>query len=693
MSDPSRAEIDDTGTTEDLGPAASTPAKQSMSYACEACRVAKVKCQEGSTGGICRRCAITKRECITKAGPRTRRRRSKLHPAATRNTPPPSAPSKTFTIDVPITPGNNIDEDPSAAFELLRETHESIIDQLVPEDEEAGDQSSSLRTDPPSSVTASRTFSTPASLDGARSTHSFSSVQPQFNLDFATSLLVSFQEGMLPYFPVVMLPPQTDVPTMAKERPFVLLAILVAASAGRSLQGHNLYDEEFRKVLGLKVVSNGERSLELLVGLLIYCAWFPFHLRPKNKQALQYIRMASDIVRDLELDQVEDSIDFAETRLSTERLDAMRAYLATQLLCSGFTTAGPTWQKNDTLDFQNWTATCCDILAGTESATSDQTLAWLVRLQHLISATVLVKQRGGRKQYDAQHDLLLIKGMEAQFREFQDRMPPKISSQPVIRMASLVTEMVLYGSPLLKFPYEKVERRDKPSTMANADAGRLTSCVHLLRTWFDLILSLPISEYSHFTRLVWSHIVVSIVMGLRLSFPIPSGCPGWDHAAARRTLHFGGFLARFSAIGGSDSQSNLAPASSRKSTGTDVLSASKVVIDVVRRKYEKRLAAWEQVEAMQPPHPLLSSMDKGMFQCPMLDGSLDQYIQDWDGTLLDTTTFTASALGVLDTGMESEAGSRPGQQAWGSHYHDLWATMTMGWTQDEFPPMDFDGTL
>lgn len=44
-------------------------------------------------------------------------------------------------------------------------------------------------------------------------------------------------------------------------------------SGSRSVQGHVLYDEGFRKVLALKVVAGGERSLELVQGLLIYCGW------------------------------------------------------------------------------------------------------------------------------------------------------------------------------------------------------------------------------------------------------------------------------------------------------------------------------------------------------------------------------------------------------------------------------------
>lgn len=66
---------------------------------------------------------------------------------------------------------------------------------------------------------------------------------------------------------------EATVASLARERPFVLLAVLAAASSTRTLQGHSLYDEEFRKILGLKFVAGGERSLELLQGLAVYVAW------------------------------------------------------------------------------------------------------------------------------------------------------------------------------------------------------------------------------------------------------------------------------------------------------------------------------------------------------------------------------------------------------------------------------------
>ena len=79
---------------------------------------------------------------------------------------------------------------------------------------------------------------------------------------------------MLTFCPLISLPHDATVTELSASQPFVLLAILAAASGSRTLQGHNLYDEEFRKVLALKMVAGGEQSIELLQGILIYCLWY-----------------------------------------------------------------------------------------------------------------------------------------------------------------------------------------------------------------------------------------------------------------------------------------------------------------------------------------------------------------------------------------------------------------------------------
>lgn len=174
--------------------------------------------------------------------------------------PPPNVPSSTFSIDFAVPTQGEVDE----YFETLRETHEQMVDNALPPVDDAS--ASAL-------ASSSSNFPTPPASSSTPS-HSIESLhaKPQFNLSSAETLLTAFK-SMLPFYPCITISDDTTVPQLAATRPFVLLAILAAASGSRTLQGHSLYDEEFRKVLALKFVAGGERTLELLQGILIYCAW------------------------------------------------------------------------------------------------------------------------------------------------------------------------------------------------------------------------------------------------------------------------------------------------------------------------------------------------------------------------------------------------------------------------------------
>ena len=196
------------------------------------------------------------------------------------------------------------------SLDFLHHSHETSISNLLPsncyasddeeEDEEEGDDgffpsfsrphasstAGSVATSHSSlQLGASALQTPPASLTTASSSGPATmGVRPRFNLDSAAALLGRFRSEMLPHFPAVALGGESEgegegedassVAGLAGQRPFLLLAVLAAASGSRTLQGHSLYDEEFRKILGLKFVAGGERSLELLQGLLIYCAWW-----------------------------------------------------------------------------------------------------------------------------------------------------------------------------------------------------------------------------------------------------------------------------------------------------------------------------------------------------------------------------------------------------------------------------------
>lgn len=184
----------------------------------------------------------------------------------------PTLVSGTFSIDFAV----SAQEDPDKSLESLRESHERAIDNMLPSFDDTDDFLHLFPT-PTDTFTmptphSSMSFSSPSPSTPASQPIESLQGKPQFNLASAESLLSAFRT-MLPHFPCIIIPEDATVSHLAATKPFVLLAILAATSGSRSLQGQNLYDDEFRKVLGLKFVAGGERTLELLQGILIYCAW------------------------------------------------------------------------------------------------------------------------------------------------------------------------------------------------------------------------------------------------------------------------------------------------------------------------------------------------------------------------------------------------------------------------------------
>ncbi|KAK4447489.1 hypothetical protein QBC34DRAFT_409524 [Podospora aff. communis PSN243] len=519
---------------------------------------------------------------------------------------------------------------------------------------------------------------------------------------------------MLPNFPCVVLPPESTVSDLARERPFVLLAVLAVASSTRTLQGHSLYDEEFRKILGLKFVAGGERSVELLEGLVVYVAWYPFHLRPKNKQAFQYIRMAVDIISDLELDQECDSDDI-DIPPTPERMDQIRLYLATYFMVSHQSTA---WACTRPMKYTPFTSLAIDMFQRHSTSPSDMALSWKARLQRLVEeANELRKSKSKKGASTSSHHQsgyqtgLVLRGMESQLSEWESKIPPSVASQPTIRIAVLFTRLFITAAPLFRFPTIK-----NPGANGNEMPGyiptqeQMLGAVPTLHGMLEFFLSLQAGEINAFCGADWGSLILAIVLGYRLSFPLPQH-PDWDDAVARRAVGFGAYLDRLCKMGdGSDSDEilqGMQPASSSAAAATaklrhnmDVLSASKVVIGVVRDKFQKRirkLAGPPPPVAAPPvtggiiqnlwaaatgsgktaePVPMPASHPPVMpgTECPMLDGSVEPYYPYWD------ETFAANHLAQGSFG----GGGEQQQQA----YNDLWSTISMGWAQES---INFEG--
>lgn len=73
-------------------------------------------------------------------------------------------------------------------------------------------------------------------------------------------------------FPFVVVGPSVSLESLRRERPFLLLAIL-AYGAQDDSELQRVLETEIRETCSKRCIVNGEKSMDLLQGLLVYLAW------------------------------------------------------------------------------------------------------------------------------------------------------------------------------------------------------------------------------------------------------------------------------------------------------------------------------------------------------------------------------------------------------------------------------------
>jgi hypothetical protein len=126
------------------------------------------------------------------------------------------------------------------------------------------------------------------------------------------------------YFPFVIVPNDWTLQSMMKHSPTLLLAVLTTMCDSTHLQ--KTLDAGFREVVSQRVLVRGEKTLDILQGLLVYLAWHPFHLKPLNRQIHQFVQMAATMTMDMKLHVIPES--------TGRSIEDKRAYLGCYYMSS-----------------------------------------------------------------------------------------------------------------------------------------------------------------------------------------------------------------------------------------------------------------------------------------------------------------------------------------------------------------------
>ncbi|TVY30151.1 hypothetical protein LHYA1_G001118 [Lachnellula hyalina] len=619
-----------------------TASKLRNARACEACRASKSRCIFSKGQDVCHRCEQSSNDCVV---------RSKARPMRTRNTKSSTNPNKNhspifddseFSINLPPV----LPPDTQKDLLALHRRHKEFFGEDGPPETKRIHDIEQVQS--ASSLIEQRRISL---LDGEE--------------------LLSTFRLMAPCFPFVQVSQDATVPSLSKSSPFLLLAILTSASIKDPPLYHQM-DHEFRRVLSSKVIVEGQKSLDFLLGLLVYIAWYPIHIHPRNNQSSMYINLAISLAADLGLDRESPNLSNFNA-IRTEGLiendeftkAAKRAYLGCYYLSSAYCQG---FGKPNNLRYSNVMDVYGESLMDEELLAPVYSMVRLRRLNEKITELHASKQLSDDPHLDSLNAELNVQIFTNELQQWRDSIPDEIRSLPYMALAERSVDLSIYSYELgfLRKPYRDHLRSQKDN--APLVQSHLTNCLDSSKRFFEYLLSLPEASLLGFTSVQWGLMVEATLVLSRLTFLMAAN-RGWDSNTTRTNIPLVMYLDclcyRFQHLSSTKTSSEDV----NHPRNPDVLYVFKMLLASVKTSYERRVANIKPESFVVQPGKIAGI---AMGHCPIMDPSLSPYFNSPKdstyGGSSDLNQIGASEYQTSTTGMPL--------------YHDLWATMTCNWARE-----------
>jgi hypothetical protein len=148
-------------------------------------------------------------------------------------------------------------------------------------------------------------------------------------------MLLDTYRNMIEFFPFVSLPKDYCCQDLMQHRPMLMFAVLTVSSYD-SMQLQTTLSREFRKVATIRIMK-GEKSLDLLQGLLVFIAWHHHYMDAQAASIPMLLQLCLGIANDLGLDSISRTARSPLQKEDPRDREAKRAYLGCYYLSSNIT--------------------------------------------------------------------------------------------------------------------------------------------------------------------------------------------------------------------------------------------------------------------------------------------------------------------------------------------------------------------
>ncbi|KUJ19994.1 uncharacterized protein LY89DRAFT_716459 [Mollisia scopiformis] len=311
-------------------------------------------------------------------------------------------------------------------------------------------------------------------------------------------------------FPFIIVPEGMSVDALRRHRPFLLLSILTFASSGDEKVQAKL-EREMRENLSRRLIVNGERSLDLLEGLLVYIAWYHFYFDPENQQLYQLCQMATSLAADININKPPRSLGNALQKFSiakpssflsgmaAEDAESKRVYLGcyyiSSSICHGL-------RKPNNMKYSSYMEECAQALSQSGQAETDRLLPYFIQLQRLsqeVSETFDYAANFELPPLDAGRISVLSKAFEQQLNQIESSISSEAWNNDFevqLTMQLHVTRIHIneVGFHAAALPQDQMlypQIRSKSWYYSSARSESLMRCLQACKDFLDHFLSLP----------------------------------------------------------------------------------------------------------------------------------------------------------------------------------------------------------
>ncbi|PVH98082.1 hypothetical protein DM02DRAFT_531897 [Periconia macrospinosa] len=507
-------------------------------FACERCRKHKVRCVPSAAAGICQRCEKARVECIEHVA-----RRRPAKPKTVAQTPSRMAELEKvmdrFSALVNSTPVSK-----------ATPVHPTLpaVNTIPSQVTEANHQTLSASSRPPPPP-ASKPPLLPAPGATPESAVSFwetinDTLSGLGRLDpvirsisvIHMQLLLDSYRSMAEFFPFVTLPKELFVRDFIQQRPILMFAVLTAGSHDSPLLQLTL-SREFRKVIMVKIM-NGEKSLELLQGLLVFIAWHHHYMDAHAVSIRMLLQICVGIASDLGFDSISTSMKTPPRNDNGFEREAKRAYLGCYYLVSTLGLFDP--GKPRVLSYSNTIRAYATDLASVWEHRSDAILPILVDTCQFMED---VEETFQNQSLQAQMVKLQLNRLNEKWEGMRQASQAQAQDYKTLQWFQLVSRIHMYKMVASL----QLTDRDSAPWAAGSQLSQRITCLRSVEHFLDATLQLSSTEYEFVSIVDWLHLITALSMLGKLavhSTPIP----GWDAGELQIAKTFDYFRDRLCSI-------------------------------------------------------------------------------------------------------------------------------------------------